>query len=523
MKKYLVITLTCVVASLLILGSFNALQSSSENSEQLKEAWEKAEAAIETANGEMDTLDMKLVKYQTEHKTIKATGVSLASTMWNPLDIAKGLFTNAHPMVKLLELEANIAFVYGQMYELNGILKERETARDNALTAYNNSTSQKQTKKQTPKYREIPELSIPCQNYCGTKFSSADVGYDNLGYAAEWTHKTTCDVSGTPNGCGDSYYTCNGKQNGIEEAKKHKVIYCGKDVRAPRDRNSNKLRGPVVGICGAPYRTCANTRGEHGYTYFYKSNPPGGNGWYANRYQAFGWGLSKHDNGSEKAHAVSIHGPNGLGIDRFADKTPNCSTCVDGSSYCPNARSHSNNNHQAQNTVTTVQEDNSPNCDYCTGTCSACTQPTTPTTTKISYHACGVCERSVPGDHSLQSSCSISNNWMRTCTVTNFYACQPHTCVFPTFSCGRKTCTQKVADPQEHRKISIDGVKYWSCNPSAVEAHMTRYCTKLKVKVKWNKKLNRKEGVWEICGEAFTRHNQQSCMDAYRRVRYHKE
>ena len=175
-------------------------------------------------------------------------------------------------------------------------------------------------------------------------------------------------------------------------------------------------------------------------------------------------------------------------------------------------------NETTQNTVTPtpVQVDNSPNCEHCTDSCSACTQP--------SYHACGVCETSVSGDHSLQASCSLSNNWMRMCTVTNFYACQPHTCVFPTFQCGRKTCAVAVADPQEHRRISIDGIKYWSCNPSAVEAHKTRYCTKLKVtRQEWNSELGRYEGVEEVCGEAFTKHNQRSCTDIYGATTYHKE
>ena len=51
------------------------------------------------------------------------------------------------------------------------------------------------------------------------------------------------------------------------------------------------------------------------------------------------------------------------------------------------------------------------------------TPPPTPTPTPSpTYHACGVHETSVSGDHSLQASCSSSNS-NGNCTVTNFYAC----------------------------------------------------------------------------------------------------
>ena len=64
--------------------------------------------------------------------------------------------------------------------------------------------------------------------------------------------------------------------------------------------------------------------------------------------------------------------------------------------------------------------------------------PSTPTPTPTptpsptpSMHACGVHASSVAGNHSLQASCSKTNSHGDSCTVTGFYACQSHTCVFP--------------------------------------------------------------------------------------------
>ncbi len=191
-----------------------------------------------------------------------------------------------------------------------------------------------------------------------------------------------------------------------------------------------------------------------------------------------------------------------------------------GVSTCTSASKHVNGNDEtAQNPQTPV--DNSPNCDSCTGSCSACTQPTTP-----SMHPCGVHATSESGDHSLQASCSLSNNWMRTCTVTNFYACQTHTCVFPTFQCGRAACTQAVADPNEHRRNCINGHNYWSCNtgPNGVEYHKTRTCTRRKVLYrKWIRHLGTYKGIWGVCNESWANCDRRSCMDVYRAVRDHEE
>ena len=74
-------------------------------------------------------------------------------------------------------------------------------------------------------------------------------------------------------------------------------------------------------------------------------------------------------------------------------------------------------------------------------------------------------------DHSLQASCTSMDTNGNSCTVTNFYACDGHTHVYPepppppTVSCGRSACTETVSSTNEHRvgPCSACGKSYWSC------------------------------------------------------------
>ncbi|MDE0313862.1 MAG: hypothetical protein OXM61_03090 [Candidatus Poribacteria bacterium] len=104
------------------------------------------------------------------------------------------------------------------------------------------------------------------------------------------------------------------------------------------------------------------------------------------------------------------------------------------------------------------------------------TQTSTP-----SYHACGVHETSVSGDHSaagcgvsghyvcdgsdhsLQASCTTTNASGQSCTASSFYACQTHTHQYPTTA----TCSQcnKVYTPSSY---------------SSNRWHKARTCTKQK-------------------------------------------
>ncbi|RKU05856.1 hypothetical protein C6503_26820 [Candidatus Poribacteria bacterium] len=124
------------------------------------------------------------------------------------------------------------------------------------------------------------------------------------------------------------------------------------------------------------------------------------------------------------------------------------------------------------------------------------TPPPSPT-----YHACGVHETSVSGDHSLQASCASTDSNGNYCTVTNFYACDSHTHSYPappptptpppepeptsppptTVSCGRSGCTASVSSANEHRvgPCSACSASYWSCGSSAAwseSQHRLRTC-----------------------------------------------
>ncbi len=135
-----------------------------------------------------------------------------------------------------------------------------------------------------------------------------------------------------------------------------------------------------------------------------------------------------------------------------------------------------------------------------------------PTPSTPSYHACGVHETSVSGDHSLQAGCGVTNAWGHACT-TSYYACQSHTHTYPTFSCGRASCTEQVADPEEHRRRCINGHKYWSCNEDKTKEHKTRTC----VRTKWVWALNPDTGEYEavmgVCNESWARCDLR-CRDA---------
>ena len=139
---------------------------------------------------------------------------------------------------------------------------------------------------------------------------------------------------------------------------------------------------------------------------------------------------------------------------------------------------------------TPTPTDGTPNCPDCTSHCAPpclCTNSGT-CNGSVYYHVCGEHETTVSGDHSLQASCSLTDANGNSCTVTNFYACQSHTCVFPappppppTVSCGRSGCSESVSSANEHRvgPCSACGQSYWSCSWSAsywANEHRLRTC-----------------------------------------------
>ena len=128
-----------------------------------------------------------------------------------------------------------------------------------------------------------------------------------------------------------------------------------------------------------------------------------------------------------------------------------------------------------------------------TTTTSTTTTPSTPT-----YHACSVHEDWQSGDHSLQASCSLTNANGDNCTVTNFYACQSHTCVFP-----EPTTDSDTDDDSNYA-----------------------YCTRFVKKKRWSViRVEKRKGrhiqiygweyYWETCGERYNIHSTDECEGAY--------
>ena len=94
---------------------------------------------------------------------------------------------------------------------------------------------------------------------------------------------------------------------------------------------------------------------------------------------------------------------------------------------------------------------------------------------------------SASGDHSLQASCSVTNNRWQRCTVTNFYACQSHTHTYPTVTirCPRTflghTCSKGgylTIGNNNHRSRCRLQHWYWDCDPASVEQHKVRTCAR---------------------------------------------
>lgn len=85
----------------------------------------------------------------------------------------------------------------------------------------------------------------------------------------------------------------------------------------------------------------------------------------------------------------------------------------------------------------------------------------TPTPETSEMHPCGSHTTDVSGDHTLQASCTQTDVNGNTCTVTNFYLCVHHTCVFPSGSTIRcSNCNQT----------------YNNSNATVVEWHRLKTC-----------------------------------------------
>jgi hypothetical protein len=327
----------------LLFGYFNAIEGSSENAAELLKALKDAEEAIKTANDKMSQLRTWWHGYIVEYNTITGMGLSTALTMWSPLDVSKGTVTIQGPVDRLFQLEASIFATIIYFDDLNELLRKRVSTRDAALTNYNSATSHQRTVQNTPDYYSpIPECRLPCKNSCGVIFSSNDVGLDKLSYAAANNHKKICGEGSSVSGCSVKHWTCDGKS---KEYKKHQIVYCGRNI-SYWSVPSGSFSGKVIGKCGAPYRKCTTSTGTHYYEAVLSYNPSS-RGKYRSGYRAATRVTDpysgKHLWGTVDPPSASFHGPTkySKSIGETIDKTPDCSTCIDGSKHCPNASKHS--------------------------------------------------------------------------------------------------------------------------------------------------------------------------------------
>lgn len=424
-------------------------------------------------------------------------------------------------------------------------------------------------------------LSKPC-----------DDTYDTP-YEALKDHRIICGGDKDPNpnlaGCFDAYYTC---QNNYEaKREEHGTKYCNGYLLYHKGLLPDRF-----GKCGSPYRSCrgsGSATGVHNYepVYSYNSGKR-----YASDYRIkrnANSVYSKHT-GNMSGWLPSFHGPTkySQSISESIDESPNCSSCVDGSSNCPNVSNHSGGGTAAVSpslspsggaysasagathaaslnvpsaynsvywyvkspsesglgtSVSSVSGDGSstrasfswsvpsdasgeyvitaytyladgsvvqPSYTVSVGSST----PSTPSTPTTLTYACGVHSGSAENAsaHAVQATCSLTNGWGHACTATGFYACQTHTCTFPTFACGNGACSVSVADREEHRRVCMHGHKYWSCNSTQLETHKTRGpCTRWVFRQKWNSQLGRNEATWVICGESWAKCDRdgRSCQD----------
>ena len=149
---------------------------------------------------------------------------------------------------------------------------------------------------------------------------------------------------------------------------------------------------------------------------------------------------------------------------------------------------------------TPTPTDGTPNCSDCTTHCSPpclCSNSGTCNGT-VSYHACGVHETTVSGDHSLQASCSSTDANGNSCTVTNFYACDNHSHVYP-----------PPPPPPTPTLVTCSAcnVPYDPNNTSAVNLHRVRTCRFSECRQTWQRCQNSAP----ICNKPYRKRNGLSC------------
>ncbi len=233
-------------------------------------------------------------------------------------------------------------------------------------------------------------------------------------------HLLICPASpAPPAGCNKGFYSCSD-----DDQNRHK----------PRTCKKNKKNGD---LCNEPYRNCTNPKFAHkGWWLNTKHSSKGGLiisplGLYFNAvpgnshtsdliassaYSSVDWYVSSP---SDSGRGTLIETDYGDGSSTTASMNYTFPSGVTGDYVITAVVTDSSGTDEASYTVSVSSS-------------SGGTPPTSaPTPAPTTYHVCGVHEDWQSGDHSLQASCSETDSHGQYCTVTNFYACQSHTHVYP--------------------------------------------------------------------------------------------
>lgn len=295
-------------------------------------------------------------------------------------------------------------------------------------------------------------------------------------------HLTTCD------GCSDEYWSCVDSQE-----REHEVLYCSKSIEYYMyDSLSGNWDWISVGTCGDTYRRCDSPTKKISHRYqavmLGGTDSYGNWGYYVSSYQ--GATATAHGSGTTTKPSVSINGPNGVGVSSHRiDKTPNCSVCMDGSSFCPNASSSHSNSNSANE-----QADNTP-------------QTQTPEPPQM--HPCGVHATSVSGNHDrVTPACGVSAHAGYACQISSDHK-NPVNCPQDSFNNNCDYLTYYPCSPHEHSypppttpmTTCANGHSYDPNNPSENNRHRTRTC-----------RFSECGQTWEACGSS----NAPICNKPYR-------
>lgn len=262
--------------------------------------------------------------------------------------------------VPTYDLELDLIDKWSDIDKLNGEIADAFSDRNafhSALAEFEGFERPYQVKDSlSDMQQDIPPMGAECSGNCGDWYF--DIRYWGY-YAMFLPHGIPSDISLITinarsherwcKGCDDKYHWCNEKQR-----KDHQLQYCGKPIEYwMYDSLSGKSVWSSVGICGASYRNCDDPTKKITHRYMgvsaYGLDSQGNYGSYQTGYKAAI--ATTHGQGTTAAPSVSIHGVNGVGVsENRIDQTPNCTKCVDGSRFCPNASTKHSRVPQTPNT-----------------------------------------------------------------------------------------------------------------------------------------------------------------------------